>query len=132
MKFHKNLQNLHIFYTENLREFFLHDEFLVAAITSENQWLVANVIVTVFVQFMLEIIFVADGEVDLALPLLGDLQNTVSPVVCSLSILDVIDGEVSDDQRILEFANRVTCTISNQSVSVGESAILINYVDVSQ
>jgi hypothetical protein len=39
----------------------------------------------------LEIVFVADGEVDLALPFLGDLQDAVAPVVASLVVIDVID-----------------------------------------
>ena len=51
---------------------------------------------------MLEIVFVADGEVDFAFPFLGDLQDSVSPVVGSLGVLDVIDSVVCDDQWILE------------------------------
>lgn len=86
----------------NLREFFLHDELLVASITCQDQRLVTDIIVTVFVEFMLEVILGADGEVDFAFPFLGDLQDAVAPVVSSLSVLGVVDSVVSDNQWILE------------------------------
>lgn len=101
----------------NLREFVFHDEFLVAGITGQDQRLVADIVVAVLVELVLEIILCADGEVDLSFPLLSDLQDTVSPVVGSLGVLLVVDRVVSNDEWVQEVGDRVANTMSNKTMT---------------
>lgn len=101
----------------NLREFVFHHEFLVLGVTSQHDWLVADKVQSIFVEFMLEVVLRADGKLVFAIIFLCNLQNSVTPVVGAFGVLGVVHCEISDDIRVFKVASALAGTVSNQTMA---------------
>lgn len=54
------------------------------------------------------------------------LQYSVTPIVSSLSVLDVVDGVISDDERVFEFLAVIRFAVSDQTVTREKSNLRIS------
>ena len=89
----------------NLRESIFQDEFVSPRITNSNAGLVIiDVLKTKFVQLLLEVVFVADGKFEVVSKRFGYFENSVTPVVCSFRVLDIVNTKICNYQRFLELS----------------------------
>lgn len=103
----------------NIRESIFQNVFGSRCIAeSHTRFIVANVLETVFVKFLLEIILIADGEGEFILERLCYFQNAVAPVVGSLGVLNVVNAKISDSQRLLELGSIVNGAMANKTMAV--------------
>jgi len=102
-------------------ELVLQGVFEILFIAGQDHGLVANEIVAVLIQFVLEVILGGDRKVDLANELLGNLEHTVAPVVGSLGVLLIVHAEVSSDQGVLEVLDRVLSAVAHKTMAEKKS-----------
>lgn len=100
-----------------LREFGGHDELLVVLITGQNDGLVSGIVVSVFVQFVLEIVLGTDSKSIVSAVFFGNFENAVSPVVGALWIFGIVDRVVSNDEWIFEILSQITGTVTNKTMA---------------
>jgi len=99
-----------------LRECVFHCELSTGSITNGNTGLViVDILQTKFVQLLLKVIFVADGKSEGIGEGLSNLQDTITPVIGSLRIFDVIDSKISNNNRIFELGCIVHAAMTNQT-----------------
>jgi hypothetical protein len=97
-----------------LRESVLHGELSTGSIANSNTGLVVvDVLQTKFVQFLLEVVLVADSKTEGIGEGLSNLEDTVTPVVGSLGIFDVIDSKIGNNNRIFELSCIVDTAVTN-------------------
>lgn len=101
-----------------LPEFIFHDKLLVASIASKDKRLVSfSEINAKLVQFILEVVLGRNGKINFASVLLGHLQNSVAPVVCSFGIFDVINSVIGNYKGIAEVLPVVSLAMAYQTMA---------------
>ena len=104
-------------YDWNLRENFGHDIFASGGVANSNSRLiVVDELETEFIEFLLEVVLVANAEIEI-LERLCHFQDSIAPVVCSFDVFHVIDSVVGNNQRLLELLRIVHGTMTYQTVT---------------
>ena len=112
----KNPLTFYIFHRPKniLRESVLLGELSTGSIANSNTGLVVvDVFQTKFVQFLLEVVLVANGKTEGIGEGLSNLEDTVTPVVGPLWIFDVVDSIIGNNNRIFELSCIINTAVTN-------------------